>query len=159
MNQYSASEVFQFAIQIEENGEHFYRELSKHVSDPDTKKFLELLANEEVKHGSTFKKLLSTFEKYDPQENYPDEYFAYLKALVNNMIFEKAPLKEQIDKLKTPKEAIRFAIQNEWESILYYQEIKKLVPKDQQHLVEEIIEEERTHFLKLSQFLDVSNDD
>ena len=45
-----------------------------------------------------------------------------------------------------------FAIRREIDSINYYNEIKSFVPEEQRNLVEEIIEEERRHFLKLSEF-------
>ena len=155
---YNASEVFQFAITMEENGEKFYRELAKHSSDNEIKKFFDLIANEEVKHGKQFSKILSTFESYDPADAYPEEYFLYLKALVDNIIFDKTNIEQEKTKIKSVNESVKLAIRNEWESILYYQEIKNLVSKDQQHLIEEIIDQERNHFLKLTEFLqDIKN--
>jgi hypothetical protein len=60
---------------------------------------------------------------------------------------------KELPAVKDTFSAIKFAIQRELDSILYYQEIKKFVTKDQHDLIDGIIEEERRHFLKLSKFL------
>ena len=53
-------------------------------------------------------------------------------------------------KIKDIKEAIRFGIEVELDSINYYQEIKRFMPDYQKDAVDKIVEEERNHFLKLS---------
>jgi len=47
---------------------------------------------------------------------------------------------------------VNFAIDRESDSILFYSEIKNLVPEKQQGKVDEIIYEERRHFVMLSDF-------
>ena len=44
-----------------------------------------------------------------------------------------------------------FAIKRELDSILYYHEIKRLVPVAQHAAIEQIIEEERKHFSALTE--------
>ncbi len=150
MSTYNASEVFQFAIRIEENGEKFYRELADQVSDNSIKNLFNSLAEEEIEHAKLFEEMLISFESYEPSELYPEEYFLYLKAFADNAIFEKEKLDEQIAKINNPIDAIQFAIRLELDSILYYQEMKKLVPPDQHNLLDKILEQERIHFLRLS---------
>jgi rubrerythrin len=57
---------------------------------------------------------------------------------------------KQLSKIKDTSAALDFAIQRELDSILYYHEIKKLVPAAQHDAIEKIIEEERKHFLSLT---------
>jgi rubrerythrin len=57
---------------------------------------------------------------------------------------------KQLAKVTNTSEALDFAIQRELDSILYYHEIKKMVPAAQHDALEKIIEEERSHFLSLS---------
>ena len=97
--------------------------------------------------------MLSKIKKYEPPEIYPDEYFAYLRAYADGTIFTKEARGTELPTVKDVPSAIKFAIQRELDSVLYYQEIKKFVPKDQQDLIDKIIAEERGHFLKLSKFL------
>jgi rubrerythrin len=47
--------------------------------------------------------------------------------------------------------AFSYAIDIEMNSILYYQEIKNLVTQDQHGIIDRIIDEERNHFVTLSE--------
>jgi len=144
-----ASEVFEVAIKIEENGEKFYRHAATLTEDADTKAMFTHLAEEEVKHKQTFQGMLSRVEDYQPTESYPGEYLAYLKTYAEGLIFSPEKLEAEFAKVTTASDAIDFAIQREIESILYYIEAKNLVPQNQRDQIDRIIEEERRHYLKL----------
>ncbi len=151
MERFKASEIFQIAVKIEENGEKFYRHASNIATDEKTKEMFNFLADEEVKHKRTFEGMASSLEKYEPPESYPGEYFAYLHAYAENLIFPPDKLQEKFDKIKDVGAAIDFAIQRELESILYYLEAKNLVPESQKGNIDKIVDEERRHYLKLSE--------
>ncbi|MCK4339265.1 MAG: rubrerythrin, partial [Candidatus Cloacimonetes bacterium] len=55
INIFNASEIYQFAIRIEENGEKFYRQMAKKLDEPKVKELFTLLADDEVVHKKTFK--------------------------------------------------------------------------------------------------------
>jgi len=150
MSVFEPSEVFQFAIRIEEGGEKFYREMAKKLPDAEVKKLFSVLAEEEIKHKKTYQDMVSKIEEYEPAESYPGEYFAYLRAYADNIIFTPQKMEEKIKSITNAKSALEFAIDRELDSILYYEEAKKLVPKNQRVLIDTIIEEERRHFVKLS---------
>lgn len=150
MGIFKASEIYQFAIRIEENGGKFYRKMAEKLENASMKKVFTYLANEEVKHKKTFEDMVSKIEKYEPPESYPGEYFAYLRAYADNIIFSQEKLDKEMLKIKGAISAIDFAIQRELDSILYYLEMKNLVPESQRNLIDGIIEEERRHFVKLS---------
>jgi len=143
-----ASEVFEIAIKIEENGEAFYRKTAN-KGDKQFKQIFEWLADEEVKHKATFEKMLSKVEDYKPAESYPGEYFAYMRSYADRLIFTPDKLEKEISKIADKNDAIEFAIQREIESILYYIEVKSLVPEGQRGEIDKIINEERRHYLKL----------
>jgi len=146
---FNVSEIYQFAINIEENGEKFYRKVSEKFSDEKIKEIFNFLAEEEVKHKETFKNLLEKIKEYNPPETYPGEYFAYLKAYSNELIFPPQ-IEKEVEKSSGIEEIIDFAIRRELDSILYYTEIKNFVPETQHSLLDKIIEQERQHFIKLS---------
>lgn len=148
---FNASEILQFAIRIEENGEKFYRYAVRIAEDENTKKIFNYLADEEINHKKIFEDLLSRIEKHEPVESYPGEYFAYLRAYVDENVFTNDMLNKEISRVKNTLSAISFGIQRELDSILYYHEVKTFVPKSQHDLIDKIIGEERKHFLKLSQ--------
>jgi len=150
MSLFAPSEIFQFAIKIEENGEKFYRKMADKFQDKDMKNMFSALANDEVKHAETYKKMVSKLEKYEPFESFPDEYFAYLKAYADKLIFDEKSSKNETLDIKDIGSALTFAIDKELDSILYYQEIKNLVSEGQRNQIDTIIEEERRHFILLS---------
>ena len=95
--------------------------------------------------------MLSTIETHSYPEGYPDEYGAYLRNYVDsNMIFTKEAMEKELTKIKDVPSALDFAIRREMDSILYYQEIKVFVSKDQHKVIDEIMAEERSHFETLS---------
>lgn len=151
MSLFEPSEVFQFAIRIEENGEKFYRQMAQKFDDPKAKELFSFLANEEIKHKKIYEEMVSKIEKYEPFETFPGEYFAYLRAYADKIIFTQKKFDEEIANIKDIDAAIDYAINAELDSILYYQEIKNLVSENQRKIIEGIIEEERRHFVKLSE--------
>ena len=75
MAQFNASEIFQFAIRMEEDGEKFYRDMAVKFNDEKFKDFFIALADEEVIHKKIFEQMVSRIESYDPPESYPGEYY------------------------------------------------------------------------------------
>jgi rubrerythrin len=148
---FEAKEIFKFAIRIEENGEEFYRFASNLADDEETKKIFNYLGDEEVKHKKTFTRLLSEITKDVSFESYSDEYMDYLRCYVDNVIFTDEELEKQKKEVKDVLSAIKFAMQKELDSVLYYHEVEKFVSPQQKDLIEEIIAEERKHYAKLSE--------
>ncbi len=151
MSLFEPSEVFQFAIRIEENGEKFYRQMVQKFEDSKVKELFSYLADEEIKHKKIYEEMVSKIEKYEPFETFPGEYFAYLRAYADKIIFTQKEFDEEIAKIKDINAALDYAINAELNSILYYQEVKNLVSENQRSTIDKIIEEERRHFVKLSE--------
>lgn len=150
MRVFDAKEIFKFAIRIEENGTKFYNYAANITDDEEMKKTFNFLAGEEVKHKKIFEDMLSEVTKDTAFETYPDEYFDYLKTYVDNVIFTDEQFEEAMSNVKDTLGSINFAIKRELDSILYYHEIKKVVPEKQYGLIDGIIEEERKHYTKLA---------
>lgn len=146
---FDASEVFQFAIRIEENGEKFYREVAEKSESDEIKELFYYLADEEVHHKNTFQGMLKKITDYKPSEAYPGEYFEYLRSYADELIFPKQIWKE-LDTDKGIVNVLDFGIRRELDAIMYYFEMKGFVPETQQKVLDKIIEEERRHFIKLS---------
>jgi len=148
---FNASEILQFAIRIEKNGEEFYRLMAEKLRKKELKDVFNYLAGEEVRHRRIFEDMVSRVQKYEPPESYTGEYFAYLNAYADGYVFTKEKKgKLMAKRIKTAKDAIEFALGAETDSILYYLEARNLVPEDQKGIIDKILEEERRHFLKLS---------
>ncbi len=149
MGLFNISEVFEFAIQIEETGENFYRKVANQTTDDNVKKVFTFLADQEINHKKIFQEMSAKYDKYEPPESYSGEYFAYLKSYVENLIFNKNKEKEILD-AKDVSSVIDFATRIELDSILYYQDVKEFLSQSQTKDIEKIIEEEKKHFIMLS---------
>ena len=148
---FTASDIMEVAIRIEENGVNFYKFAEQIAKQDDAKKLFAGLAQAEVAHKKTFEKLFAGMEKSNLPESYEGEFSAYIRSYVdNNLIFTKEIMDQQLAKVTDTKAALEFAIQRELDSILYYHEIKRLVPAAQHESIEKIIEEERKHFMNLT---------
>ncbi|KAF0158054.1 MAG: rubrerythrin [Syntrophaceae bacterium] len=147
MQVFAASDIVEVAIRIEENGINFYKFAEQLAKQEDAKKLFIHLAEAEAAHKRTFEKLFAAMEKFTPPEQYAGEYSAYLRSYVdNNLIFTKEIMDKQLASVTDTPAAFAFAMQRELDSILYYHEIKNLVPQSQHETIEKIIEEERKHY-------------
>lgn len=148
---FKAVEVLKTAVRIEENGIIFYQEMVKRFKEKYLTGIFNFLANEDERHRAIFEEMLSNAEPYEMVDSYPGEYLAYLHAFADEHVFSKEKTGLLMaKKIKKIKEAIQFGIEVELDSINYYQEIKQFVPDYQKKTIDKIIEEERSHFLKLS---------
>ena len=143
-------EVVQLAVRIEENGYNFYKKFAGTLKNEHERSLFGFLADEELKHVDVFKTMLGDAGASKRRLNYPDEYSAYLQAYADNLIFTESSLAKEMDKIKDVRTALDFGIRRELDSILYYQEIKAFVPKNDADRIDGVIREERAHFLKLS---------
>ena len=147
---FSACELVEIAVQIEKNGMDYYFALAEKSDNTEMRLIFEYLAREEEKHIDIFKKVSRDSCDYQPKEVYPDEYFAYLKALASQYIFTKEKAGRDIaEKVKDYKEGIDLGIQFEKDSILFYEEMQKMVPEKDKRTVEALILEEKKHLRKL----------
>ena len=152
MSLLEVGELIGFAIRIEENGETFYRHWAKQMEKGDQRDLFEHLADEEVEHKRTFQAFKKKVEHYEPTsvEGY-EEYFGYLQAFADGVLFNEKKLAEEQGRVKDFASAIDFAVRRELDSILFYSDLLRFVPKEQEAQVEAIVREERRHYMKLVQ--------
>lgn len=151
MSKFTANDVIEFAIAIERNGERFYRLAQERVQDDQVQKMFRRLASDEVAHGRLFEKLRASIDAYDPGDEFPEEYFAYLHAFVEQIVFSDAKLDEAVAAAKDSLSAVRFAKQREQDAIQFYGEMRNLVPEADRALLDDLIAEERSHFTQLAE--------
>lgn len=150
MKSFSAGDIVQFAIRMEENGEAFYRDAAGYADDPEVVDLFKRLADEEVKHKKIFTDLFSRAQWIEPAESYPGEYFAYLRNYIDGKAVFSANSASELPGIHSTIAALDFAIQRELDSMLFYQELKAFVPEKDFGIIDAIIAEERQHFATLS---------
>jgi rubrerythrin len=152
---FNADEIFQVAIQIERNGNEFYKQAAKKASSDGLKKKLLDLARMELEHEKTFSqmrdKLMSKSKEpvvFDPQE----ELAMYLNAFAKGQVFSLKPNGDSVLKdIKEEKDILKTAINLEIESIALYTGLEDLVPeKFGKADIKKIIRQEMSHVQILS---------
>jgi len=110
------------------------------------------LADMERHHVRIFQDMLGEADKYQLPETYAGEYTAYLQALVDSAVFtDDMVTSEMATRVGSDIEAMKLAINAEKDSILFYYEMKDIMPKRAQLTVNKIIAEEKAHLRQLSE--------
>jgi rubrerythrin len=152
VSDFTANDILEFAVAIERNGERFYRLAQDKVTDPEVSRLFRRLASEEVAHERTFQKILEGIEPFDPgDDGFPEDYRAYLRAFVDQVVFSDDKLDEVVNGLSDAVAAVRFAKQREQDAILFYMEMRAMVPERDRPVVDELIAEERRHYTMLAE--------
>ncbi|MFC2059033.1 ferritin family protein [Chloroflexota bacterium] len=148
---FSSGELINIAIGIERNGAAFYESLAKEGRDAKSRDTYEYLADMEREHIKIFSKMLDSMGTFNLPESYTEEYDLYLKSLVGSAIFtDDKVAREMAQKVADSAEAIQIGIVAEKDSILFYSEMQHLVPERERKLVNNIIDEEKSHLRQLS---------
>lgn len=155
---FNASEILEMAIQIEKNGQKFYRKAAQIIADKKADKLLLDLAEMEVKHELIFKEMkehLTAKEKelmvYDPD----DEASLYLQAFADGHIFNtRKDISEQLSGKESIADIFKMAIGIEKDSIVFYVGLRDFVPtEDGKEKVENVIKEEKSHITILNRMI------
>lgn len=151
MKTYKLEDIFKFAIDLEKQGERFYKIATDYTSKKETKELFTYLSRWEAKHALTFSKFQRVYLK---KKLYflADERFELLsEVLLRGMVFPD--ISEVRDKLKKEENIvsiIKMAMDVETNTILFYQRFKELLKqKELEKALDKIIREEENHLLKL----------
>jgi len=147
---FSACEIVEMAIRIEKNGREFYLTLAESAANMDIADVFKYLAAAEDKHIGVFRGMFKSVCEYVPKEVYPEEYFAHMNALAAQYIFTQENMgKKFAENIKDYHDGINSAITFEKDSILFYKEMRQIVPAKDRELIAELISEEKKHLAKL----------
>jgi len=149
---FNADEIFEMALQIERNGEKFYRESAKRIKDSDARDLLTKLADMEIEHQKVFQGMRTALTPADQKAMTSDpnnEAGLYLASLANTKVFfEKDIGTSQLQGI------FKSALAAEKDSIAFYLGMKDLVPTGSgRDKIEEIIREEMRHVRLLGEKL------
>lgn len=153
---FTIKEISELAIQIESNGEALYREVAAKVADPDLKTLLELMAQEEARHGHWFGRLGDDpFQFGPPDMDANTELEAMGRALLTEMLGEQT-FSLDVDSLKgahTVAQVIEQAAEFEKDTIVFYEMLADFIEDASvtAHL-QTIIAEERSHLEALRKY-------
>lgn len=148
MGTFTVSEVIEQAVQTEKLGNEFYNQMAaKFEKNEELRKLFETLAIKELHHEKFFIGLRDKAGTGGAEDW--EEVSHYLRAIVESEFFlgsnKSLPSLEHI---KTPAEAVGFAIDFEKETLLYFYSMREIV-RDKE-LIDKIIIEEKSHVVLLN---------
>jgi rubrerythrin len=149
---FSGSELVNIAIGIEGRGIVFYDVMAKSTQNEAAREVFNYLADMERGHIETFKGMLDDADKFQIPADESGQYTAYLRALVESAVFsDDLVTSEMAAQAESDAAALELAIQAEKDSILFYYEMKEVMPQRAQATVDSIIAEEKSHLRQLSE--------
>ena len=145
---YSARDLVNIAIGIERRGIIYYDVIARSTEDDQARAVFEGLARMERVHLATFEHMLDDIGGTGVNEA---EEEGYIATLLQDAVFTDdtvtADVAAQAD---TDVKAMELAINGEKDAILYYYELRDLLPEGLAALVNRILNEEKRHLAQLT---------
>ncbi len=156
MNNYSANELVELAVQIEKRGYAFYDEATKRkgISVKEAELFA-FLRDQEKKHEKFFISLRSEIDELELDEsNDWESVSTFIKSLTDCWIFDcPATAIKKAGAANSVEELIDNAISFEKDTLLFFKNLRDLFKDEHRsRLLENIITEEIQHITRLTSF-------
>ncbi len=148
---FSGSELINTAIAIEGRGAAFYDTMSRTARSKEEKQIFHMLAEMEHRHIGIFQEMLTESETFKLAQNEAEDYNGYLSALVDSAVFpDDMATSEAVSCTDSDIGALELAINAEKDSLLFYYEMRDIMPKSAHETVNRVITEEKFHLRQLS---------
>jgi len=149
---FSSNELINIAIGIERRGITFYDIMAKSTDNEMARAVFENLVDMERRHIEIFQDMLGEAADAPPSESSTSEYSGYLQALIDNAVFTDDMItSEMASQADSDIKAIELAISAEKDSILFYYEMRDIMPGRALNVINGIITEEKSHLQQLSE--------
>ncbi len=145
---YSAKELVDIAIGIERRGIIYYDIIARSTENDQARAVFEGLARMERVHLATFEHMLD--DTGDAKLNEGEEE-GYIATLLEDAVFtDDSVTADEAAQADSDIKAMELAISAEKDAILYYYELRDLLPDDMASLVNRILAEEKRHLAQLT---------
>ncbi len=152
MEKFTIREVLEQAVQTEKLGYQYYTAMAdRFKEDQKLVKLFSTLAAKELIHEKTYADLKDMAGDEEPEKW--EEISPYLRAIVESQFFlGKDKSIPSMGRIRTINDAVDYAIGFEKETLLYFYGIRDAVREKE--IVDEIINEEKSHIMWLNIFKD-----
>ncbi len=149
---FSFGELIDIAIGIERRGITFYDVMAKSTDNEIARRVFQGLVEMEREHIEIFQNMLGEADKYQLVESATAEYTDYLQALVDSAVFTDDMItSEMATQAESDIKAVELGISAEKDSILFYYQMKDIMPPPALPMINRIIAEEKSHLRQLSE--------
>ena len=155
---FTLHEIYDLAIQIEKNGEDFFRNAEEKISDPSLKALFLWLAEQEVRHGKWFMQKKESSKAGSESLALDEMGSKMLQDIVGDQSFSLGEV--DIDQINKMEDLLSIAVEFEEDTIIFFRMISSLL-EDAESLVglDEIIEEEKHHIEALRDYQEKGEQD
>lgn len=152
---FNAAEVFQIAVEIEENGRAFYEKALAKIDDAEVRAIFKDLAQQEVEHKRKFQELKAQLPPeaaqstvYDPN----NESALYLKMMADGHVFRTSDsVDAQIAKVRDAVDALRMAMEFEKDSVIFFLSMQDATEEEKgRRFIGLLVKEEQEHLRRLA---------
>lgn len=147
-------EIYEIAVQIEQNGARYYKRAAEMFDEPDISRIFIELMNWELKHKQLFSDMKKQHSESSPDTKAHESGHELLEAKVmaGLAVFGIRPNpSDELSGKETISVVIKKAIENEKDSIVFYNGLKDFAFDDSaKEKIDEIIREELRHIKILS---------
>ena len=153
-------DIVDFAIEIETKGYEFYTETAKKFDRIKIIKLFHLLAEQELRHEHRFKQMKEKGATFIPGDSLAKIYDMYRHESGAAFIFgDPAAVRRHLESVASVEKAIDLAIAFEKDTVVLYAGIKKHIDNENKGFIEEIINEELEHIVKLMELKKTYNEE
>jgi rubrerythrin len=152
--EFNIDEIFTIAVDIEKNGEKFYRRAAELATDQDAKKLLADLADWEKGHIKIFSDLHARLKDANLTWDPYGEVELYLQAVANRQVFtNEHGVVEFAENHSSLREILEFALAREKDAVVFYTSLDMVAGDLSDGKVNAIIKEEISHIRLITEKL------
>jgi rubrerythrin len=145
-------DLINIAIGIEKQGIAYYDVMAISTWHEVASDLFRHLRDMERNHVIIFQNMLAEIDDYEQTDKLTEEHKTYLQALVNSAVFtDEMAASELATHIDNEDEALDIAIGAEKDTILFYYNLREIVPVPIGDTIRKIILEEKLHLTQLSE--------
>ena len=138
-------------IAKEKKRRDFYGYAADKFKEKNMKDLFSKLRDWEDEHIKRFTDIRKSTDTYEVRESYQGEFAAYMKFVVDDMLYMQISAGWFASNVKEPLVAIQYGIGFEKDAILFFSELLKYMMGPNKEKIGELIGEEKKHLIYLSE--------
>lgn len=150
-NVFNAAEIIDMGIVKEKKRRDFYGLAANKFKESDMKDLFSKLRDWEDEHVKRFTDIRNSTETYEIKESYQGEFAAYMKSVVDDMLYAQVSAEWFARNITQSLAAIQYGIGFEKDAILFFSELLRYMMGPNKEKIEELIGEEKKHLIYLSE--------
>ncbi|MGE5842155.1 MAG: ferritin-like domain-containing protein [Deltaproteobacteria bacterium] len=148
---FSARDILEAAVEKEKRRKAFYSTVCELSTNRDMKELFRFLTKEEEKHVAAFARIRDNLKAEARPVEYTEDMQAYMDSVIDDRLYSHVDSKEFVQQALTARNVLRLAIGFEKDAILYFREFLPYLAEADAKVVENLIEQEKSHIRMLGE--------